>query len=150
MPLSKAKTAELVYSFLITVCIIHLAGCAMTSVNQTSLMGPAAAGDTQRVKELIAQGAPVNGQERGITPLAVAAIGGHLATVAALLHGGADVNAKLDQGNTALLVATRKGSVEIVRLLVASGADVRARNDNGETAHSLPHGRAMPAWLRCF
>jgi ankyrin repeat protein len=69
-------------------------------VREQPLMAAAAAGDTARVRELLAAGAEVDAR-------------------APRLNG-------FNDGHTPLLVAARDGHDEIVRLLLAAGADVNA------------------------
>ena len=79
---------------------------------------------------LIASGADVNNQERGIfaNALYAAAIGGHGLVVETLISAGADVNANVKGGSlkSALLVATTHRYENVVRMLIAAGADVDA------------------------
>jgi ankyrin repeat protein len=59
----------------------------------------ARAGDLQRVEELIARGAPVNGRDSlGGTPLHDAAWAGETEIVALLIAKGAEVNARHTEG----------------------------------------------------
>jgi ankyrin repeat protein len=51
-----------------------------------------------------------------------AAQNGRAEEVQALLEGGADVNAKDDDGQTALTVATQAGHTEIAEMLKKAGA----------------------------
>jgi len=73
----------------------------------------------------------------------VAAKNSHLEVVKALLAKGADVNAKLNNGETALTLASfgdwrRRASsdepVEVVRVLLTNGANVNAKGSDGKTA----------------
>ena len=70
-----------------------------------------------------------------------AAYEGHTETVKALLEAGADVNAKIVEGEfkgaTALFWAAGKGHTEIVQVLIAKGADVNAKGVKGWTALML-------------
>jgi ankyrin repeat protein len=116
----------------------------------------AAAGDTEKVRELIPAGAQVDEKDLfGRTPLMWAAFFGHTDTVNTLLEASADVNAatrkptptnwdddtfqsigkaSLHKGVTALLEATVGGHQETVEALIQAGADVGARTDTGWTA----------------
>ena len=61
---------------------------------QTALRLAASEGDTDKVRELLSNGADVNARDDiGITALHEAAYGGHTDTVQELLKNGADVNA---------------------------------------------------------
>ena len=66
-----------------------------------------------------------------------AASRGHGEIVRLLLSGGADVEAKNDNGGTALIYASFQGRGEIVRLLLSRGTDVEAKYNNGRTALML-------------
>jgi hypothetical protein len=63
-----------------------------------------------------------------------AAGNGDLPQVKSLLDNGADVNAKLSDGQTALTNAAGKDHLDVVLVLLDRGADVNAKTDKGETA----------------
>ena len=66
-----------------------------------------------------------------------AASRGDMAAAQALLHRGANVNAKKN-GNTALMLASIKGHLDVVRALLDKGAEVNARSaEYGMTALML-------------
>jgi len=69
---------------------------------------------------------------------------GRLATVRALLEGGADVNAASASGVTPLMEAASAGRVEIAQILLDAGAELDARDRLGRTALDLAEtaGRA--------
>jgi ankyrin repeat protein len=50
-----------------------------------------------------------------------------------LLDKGADVNAKLRDGDSALMIALYMYNIDILRLLIDRGADVNARDKNGKS-----------------
>lgn len=62
-----------------------------------------------------------------------AAKAGDIATVEALIAKGADVDAKLANGNTPLIGAACYGHMDIVKLLIAKGANVNAASSDGWT-----------------
>jgi ankyrin repeat protein len=125
---------------------------------------------------LIDKGADVNAKtEGGWTALMVVAAGGYadtmkgytsamdspftgrfsetghyVGTLRALIAGGADVNAKTEDGWTALMVAVGKGRTAIVEALIAGGADVNAKTEDGWTALMVAAdwGRAQKDILR--
>lgn len=72
----------------------------------TPLMRAALDGNTEKVKQLIQQGADINQRDdNGRTGLMFAVINTHYETMKLLLEYGADVNAKSNQGGTALMGA---------------------------------------------
>lgn len=71
--------------------------------------------------------------EKGITPLAWAALAGQTEAAKWLLEKGADVNAKNRDGNTPLHSAAFIGELEVVKLLLEHEANVNVRSQRGET-----------------
>ena len=51
-----------------------------------------------------------------------------------LIAGGADINAKDDNGNTALMLAAKSANAEVAGELILAGADIDAKDKNGNTA----------------
>jgi ankyrin repeat protein len=107
----------------------------------TSLMRAAAAGDEQRVRELLAAGAPlccIDDQQRDRwTALHHASRQGSTQVVAALLAAdttGATVDVKTDKGDTALILASHNGHEGAVRLLLARGARQELQDKKGWSA----------------
>ena len=100
------------------------------------------AGDAEidRINELLAEGANVNGwrDDNGYTALIAACWPAKAApeTVTALLKKGADAAAKRMDGRTALFFAASGGHLEVCRQLVASGGPdlVNMRDEKGQTA----------------
>ncbi|KAI8482120.1 hypothetical protein Bbelb_401100 [Branchiostoma belcheri] len=92
-------------------------------------------GDTDRVKQLLAEGVNPNaaGGLLHWTSLHQAARYGHHETVSALLAAGADVNARDDDHDSALHWAAWGGHHETVSVLLTAGADVNVRNGLGDT-----------------
>jgi len=72
--------------------------------------------------------------EKGYTPLIIAAYNGHEPMVHTLLRRGADLQAGDGAGNTALMGAAFKGYADIVDALLKAGADVNARNSQRANA----------------
>lgn len=70
---------------------------------------------------------------RGITPLHVAARGGHADVVRLLLEWGARVDAPTAEGQTPLMFAVAARREPVVRLLLDHGANVRATDRAGAT-----------------
>jgi ankyrin repeat protein len=105
----------------------------------TLLMRAALDGNTERVKELIHQGADLNQRDdNGRTALMFAAINMHYESMKVLLEYGADVNARSDKGGTALMGAASAGDLRMVQALLDKGADVHARlPETNESAATL-------------
>ncbi len=79
-------------------------------------------GQTEAVRFLLDNGAPVNGTlVRGQTALMVSAYHGHLETVELLLARGANAN-HVAEGETPLMWAKRNGHSDVVDLLRKNGA----------------------------
>lgn len=94
------------------------------------------AGETEKVKELIASGADVNAKAPNMgTPLLYACTVGNVEAARMLVNAKADVNAAGDTGYTPLMMACQTGNKELAELLVAAGADVNAKHvmDGQET-----------------
>jgi len=117
----------------------------------TPLMRAALDGNTERVKELIHQGADINQRDdNGRTALMFAVINTHYETMKVLLEYGADVNAKSNKGGTALMGAASAGDLRMVQALLDKGADLQARlPETNESALTLAtrHGFAEIARL---
>ena len=83
-------------------------------------------GDLDRVKELLAEGYPINAfDDLSWTPLHHAARGKHLAVVRHLIAAGADVNAHVEEriGDTVLKKVAPNCSLELAKILLDAGAD---------------------------
>jgi hypothetical protein len=99
-----------------------------------ALMQAAAAGHTDAVRSLLAQGAPVDGKdESDWTALHFAAAHGRTDIAAILLDRGADPNARARFEMTPLHWAAMKGHAEVAGLLTRRGARADARNAYGMT-----------------
>ncbi|MBI5543101.1 MAG: ankyrin repeat domain-containing protein [Deltaproteobacteria bacterium] len=93
------------------------------------LRDAALAGDVERVRRCLDEGAELDGvddQERSALHHAVEA--GHEKAALYLLSMGADVTGKDSEGETALHLAATRGMEKLVAALVAEGARCKARN----------------------
>lgn len=91
---------------------------------------------------------PNQRSESGKVPLAVLAsskefagenAAAYLATVEALLNGGADPNVRYNDEMTPLMYAALNGNTGMIRLLLKHGADINAKNKDGATAVVIAH-----------
>lgn len=92
-------------------------------------------GDEAKVSELIAQGADVNVESGGKTPLVAAARNGSEKTARLLLESGAEIEFIDYELKTAFQIAVERSHVGIMKLLMEHGADTdRTTFKHGDTA----------------
>lgn len=106
----------------------------------------------ETVRLLISAGADVHAIARNamqVQPLHAAAAGRNLDAIAAIVDGGADVNARQQAGYTPLMAAAASGRTDIAELLLAHAADPSLVNDEGKSAAVLAqeHGHEALAAL---
>merc|ERR1719238_838974 len=110
------------------------------SAGETALTAAVPTGKGALIASLLAKGAKADGiaNGNGLTPLGLAARGGHTEVADVLLRSGADVNA-INQpcDNTALMLAACMGHVGVVLRLLQAGADGSLRNANRLAAADL-------------
>jgi len=70
---------------------------------------------------------------QSVRSLHEAAAAGDIEQIKSLISGGADVNAKDDNGETPLHNAVILANKDVIELLIASGADVNAKDNQGRT-----------------
>ena len=93
------------------------------------------AGDTERVKQLLDDGAPVDVKSQyGRTALMLASEKGHTEVAKLLLDEGAPVDEKDELGRTALMLASYYCHTEVVKLLLENGALLDAADARGDAA----------------
>ena len=91
-----------------------------------------ASGNVQAVRDLLAEGAPVNGSTSGgQTPLILAVIYGYTEVLRLLLNAGADPQLRDDLGLNAFEWAERRGFAEGIKLL--ANRQVSPRTTTRET-----------------
>lgn len=101
----------------------------------TDLGIAASAGDTGRLKALLAAGHNINQRDgEGYTPVMWAALNGQVNAVSTLVTLGANLNVQDREGYTALMWATQNKHTTIVRQLLNAGASVNLRDHHGYTA----------------
>jgi ankyrin repeat protein len=91
-----------------------------------ALFAAASSGDVAAVRRALARRAPVTARrpEGGVTPLHLAAEGGHDRAARRLISAGAQVNARDDRGRTPLHAAVVAGH-EVTERLIGNAFDVR-------------------------
>ena len=105
-----------------------------TSAADNPLAVAAQAGDSAKVKELLATGANVDLPGRdGSTALLWAVYNDRIETVKTLIAAGAHVNTVNPYGLTPLLQASRVGDASLIKALLDAGADVHDKLASGET-----------------
>lgn len=105
--------------------------------------------DTARVREFLDGGADINEKDdRGMTPLHIAALLGDVEICKILIAHNADVNATEANGFSPLAMAAAADHADVVLSLLSNGADIDAQGDNGFTAlHMVAGGDASMAEL---
>jgi len=104
-----------------------------------SLLVAACDRHTNVVRALVFAGADVNLQQQndgsspGSSPLSVASQEGHLDCVKLLVHHGAEVDIRRNNGATPLYWAAKNGHIKVVQFLIEQHADVNACCSNGES-----------------
>lgn len=68
---------------------------------------------------------------KGLSPLQIACVGGHYATVRQLINTSADINACDNNGKSSLYLACEYGHVKVVELLLSGDADVNLCDNDG-------------------
>lgn len=97
------------------------------------LLDASANGDTATISRWIAEGADINvANEKGWTPLVIAAFNQNMETVEALVDAGADVNHQSVNGTTVFLYTKTKimetGEYSLLDYLLQKGAEINTRD----------------------
>ncbi len=100
-----------------TLALVLLSGCV--TAPEEKLRQAAADGNLLRVNTFLGQGVNAHAaDERGVTPLFMAAKNGHRDVAALLLEQGAAVNRARQDGVTPLFIAVQEGRLDVVALLL--------------------------------
>jgi quinoprotein dehydrogenase-associated probable ABC transporter substrate-binding protein len=112
---------------------------AVSAQNLTALGIATQYGKNKAAVALIEVGADTNRPigDAGYTPLMLVAANDARDVAQALMHKGADVNARNSGGVTALMIAAANGHADMAELLVRAGANVKAQSERGDTALSI-------------
>ncbi len=100
------------------------------------LLQAASGGDAAQVRQLLAQGAPVDAIQPPLadTPLLLAVRGNHVQVARSLLMHGANPNFQNAIDDSAFLLAGALGRTELVRMMLSYGANLKITNRFGGTA----------------
>lgn len=138
------KAGKVIAIFFFASWIIGIGGFIIlrpTFKHGKDLLKAVEAGQTERVSELLQQGANVHVRDHdGHTALWIAAYQNRADLAEELLKRGAEPDARGLDGWTPLMWAANNGNTEVVRVLLKYKANVNAKGMNGETALSLASG----------
>lgn len=117
------------------IMLLPIVGMTMAEATEQGLIEAAGRGDATAVRQLLADGAPIDARDgRGRTALLAATHANHVETAKLLIEAGADVNARDDINDSPYLYAGARGHLEILRMTLAHGADLKSTNRYGGTA----------------
>jgi ankyrin repeat protein len=120
-----------------------------TQVANRRLLAAAKRGDAAAAALAIRAGANLETRdERGRTPLLLAATDDRIALARLLVHLGADPNALDDQHDTPWLVTGVTGSVDMLEVLLPAGPDLKIRNRFGGTSLIPASERGHVSYVR--
>ena len=120
------------------------------SIGASPLGDAAKAGDLERVRQFIDEGAELNAQSGFGRPLHWAILNGHDEVAALLVARGADVDAATTLLGAPLHAAAAKGSIVMARLLLEHGANPDAQRQNGFTPLHVAAERGAVGVLRAL
>ncbi len=125
-------------------------GADYRKIGDRTLHMAARVGNSEAVRLLLEQGAPVNARYRGETPLTLAVDRSKTATVKVLITGGADPNAMLAEELPVLCWAAVNGLYEIASILLEHGADPNAQDQFNHSASWLAASHGHPDIVRAL
>ena len=113
------------------------------------LGGAAREGDLAKIKELIEQGADLNGKyDKGFTPLHWVATMNQVDAIKLLVDEGANLNSRDGHQSTPLLLAAFFGNIEAVEYLLQRGADPKLKNKDGAIpVQAMMANRQITEWV---
>jgi len=125
-------------SLLVAAALIFVSLQVLAGADEWELRQAAKAGDIAKIKELLEDGADIDGQSRkGYSAIHHAAMKGHLKVVELLIKEEADIDNVSAKGSTPLISAAYAAHPRVVQVLLAAGADTSLRSKNGNTALDL-------------
>ena len=99
-----------------------------------ALLNAVKKGEIEAAKQAITDGANLNTKdERGTTPIHIAAGRGNLGLMKLLVKKGANIETKNDNGDSLLHMASISAQKDVFEYLVEKGANVNAKNRDGTT-----------------
>ena len=117
-------------------------------MSDMDLYNAARSGDLETLRR-IANRSNVNTNDwDGLTPLYMAALGGHVETCRYLISVGAEVNKTDKRGCTPLHIAAGSRHVETCQCLVENGADINKFDNNGRTPPQHTVNEEVIAYLK--
>ncbi len=142
--ITKGFFLKRIYILLVSSATCNIFGAA--ELNYQPLCNAIARRDTQAARTFIEKNGemdidyPLN--DRGHTPLQMAALSGNEELARLFLDNGANIEAKtMTMGYTPLLCAAMKGHFNLISFLLNRGADVNAANQHGSALHMAVYFR---------
>ncbi|MGB7161345.1 MAG: ankyrin repeat domain-containing protein [Tepidisphaeraceae bacterium] len=110
-------------------------GCQSTDSSGKAMYEAARTGNVETVKQLIADGTPVDvPYKNGRTGLLTATHQSQMGAATALLDAGADPGAADADGKTPLMWASSRGYIPLLNAMIAKKPNLNAQDDRGYTA----------------